>query len=82
MIGTRNESTVTYMTNYMDEERYRHYESLGFTREQIDSDLAKSERQEAMDILPECEICGAVDVILFWSQDNTDRQICSECLYR
>lgn len=44
-----NETTVTCMEARMTEDRYAYYESLGFTREQIDSDLARTEEKEVMD---------------------------------
>lgn len=66
------------MTNYMNEDRYRYYESLGFTREQIDSDLAETERQESMDSC-ECEECGSAAEVLFWSTDGEDREVCNDC---
>ena len=44
-----NESKLTHMTERMTEERYAYYASLGFSREQIDADLARSEFKEMLD---------------------------------
>ena len=42
------DGTILIYMERLTESQYRHYEALGFTREQIDQDLAKSEYKEMM----------------------------------